>query len=191
MVQKETGQSKTNIIGHSMGGKAVSYFAIQDSNQPFINKLIVEDVTPTRASDPALFLGYVEALQKLDLSKPRREILLDLEQVVPDLKVRQFLLTNLVMDSSGPNRFKWKINLAGVGNSLQHVIGFKLDSGKFDGSTLFLYGENSDFVQENDKSAIKRFFPNVVFKSIASGHWLHAEQPTLFIESVVEFLSSN
>lgn len=116
----------------------MSHFAVQSSKQHLINKLIVEDVSPTRGSSPSLFLGYVEALQRLDLNKPRRDILPDLEEVVPDLKVRQFLLTNLVVDPSGSNRFKWKINLVGVGKSLQHVIGFKLESGKFDGPTLFV-----------------------------------------------------
>lgn len=130
----------------------------------------------------------MEALQQLDLNKPRRDILPDLEAVVPDLKVRQFLLTNLVMDSSGSNRFKWKINLAGVGNSLQHVIGFQLESGQFTGPTLFLYGTKSDFVKEQDKEDIRKFFPNVTFQSLDTGHWLHAEDPVAFSNSVVDFL---
>ncbi|KAI6182840.1 AB hydrolase-1 domain-containing protein [Aphelenchoides bicaudatus] len=192
VVQKESGQSKVNILGHSMGGKAVSHFAVQPNKQHLLDKLIVEDIAPNRGSSSSLFIRYVEALQKLDLNKPRREILLDLEDVVPHLKTRQFLLTNLVLDSSGgSNRFKWKINLAGIGNSLQHLFEFKLEGGKFEGSSLFIYGTRSDFVNEEDKPLVKRFFPNATFKSVEAGHWLHAEAPEAFVDNVVEFLLHN
>jgi pimeloyl-ACP methyl ester carboxylesterase len=153
-----------------------------------INKLIVEDVNPTKGSSLSLFHGYIQALQGLDLNKPRREILPDLEAVVTDLKVRQFLLTNLIADPSGPNRFKWKINLAGIENSLQHILGFKIESGNFDGPSLFIYGTKSDFVVEKDKPSIMQFFPNVTFQSLDTGHWLHAEDPLGFSNAVVEFL---
>jgi pimeloyl-ACP methyl ester carboxylesterase len=115
----------------------------------------------------------------------------DLEEVVPDLKVRQFLLTNLTLDLSGPNRFKWKINLNGVGKSVQHMIGHKIEKGKFSGPTLFIYGTKGDFVQDSDKPAIRDFFPNVIFKAVDTGHWIHAENPALFIDNVVEFLLDN
>jgi pimeloyl-ACP methyl ester carboxylesterase len=172
-----------------MGGKAASYFAVQTSNRPFLNKLIVEDVVPTRGSNFPLFLRYVETLQKLNLNKPRKEILVDLENLVPDLKVRQFLLTNLV--SIGPDQFRWKINLVGIGNYLPEILEFKLENGSFDGKTLFLYGEKSEFFETRDKDSIRKFFPNVVFKSVDAGHWIHAEKPDLFVSSVVDFLLGN
>lgn len=208
VVFEETDTSKVNIIGHSMGGKAselslflsmiligplvpVSHFAVQESKQTLINKVIVEDVAPTRGSSPSLFHGYVEALQKLDLNKPRREILIDLEQVVPSLKVRQFLLTNLVVDPSDSGRFKWKINLAGIGKSMSHILVFKLDEGqKFDGPALFVYGEHSNFLVESDKPDIERCFPKVVFRKLPTGHWIHAEAPELFVDTIVEFLDN-
>lgn len=190
VVRKETGQSRIDLLGHSMGGKAVSCFAVQKSNQPFLNKLIVEDVSPTRSSNPSLFLRYVDALRKIDLNKPRKDILIELEEVVPDLKVRQFLLTNLVVNSSGPNQFRWKINLDGIGNCLREIFEFKLQDGSFDGPTLFLYGNRSDFFKESDKDSIRKLFPNVVFQSVNAGHWIHAETPDFFVDSVIEFLEN-
>ncbi|KAI6207992.1 AB hydrolase-1 domain-containing protein [Aphelenchoides besseyi] len=191
-VRAETGHEKIDLLGHSMGGKAAAYFALQPTTQRFLNKLIIEDVAPHRGSSRKLFLGYVEALQQLDLTKPRREILTDLEAVVPDLSVRQFLLTNLIADSANRNHFKWKINLKGVGRSLDHVLNFRVESGSFSGPCLYVYGQKSDFVRNSDLTEIRNFFPNAQIEGIANaGHWLHAEQPSEFVDICVKFLSEN
>jgi pimeloyl-ACP methyl ester carboxylesterase len=115
--------------------------------------------------------------------------LADLEVVVPNIKERQFLLTNLIRDPVEPTRFKWKINLEGIGRYLKYIIKFYIENGHYSGPTLFIYGEKSDFVREHDFVGIKRVFPNVRFQKVPeAGHWLHADAPEFFADRVVEFL---
>ncbi|CAD5207105.1 unnamed protein product [Bursaphelenchus okinawaensis] len=185
-VAKETSQEKVNVLGHSMGGKAVSYLALHPPLDQNLNKLIIEDISPHRESSASLFLGYVEALQKVDLKQERSQILKDLEDVVPELSVRQFLLTNLIRTKDG---FKWKMNLEAIGNSLNHVMLFKLEEKAFEGPTMFLYGGASDYFKDSDVPEAQRLFPNAKFEVIPNaGHWLHAENPAMFMDKVIEFL---
>ncbi|CAD5210332.1 unnamed protein product [Bursaphelenchus xylophilus] len=187
-VAKETGQNKINLLGHSMGGKVVSYLALHPQLNGSLNKLIVEDISPHRESSESLFLGYVDALQKVNLKQERAQILEQLEDVIPDLTVRQFLLTNLIRSKDG---FRWKMNLEAIGGALSHILSFKLVEKAFDGPVLFIYGGRSDYFLEQDKPQVKILFPNVQFEVIPdTGHWLHAENPQLFMDKVVDFLQT-
>jgi len=56
----------------------------------------------------------------------------------------------------------------------------------FTGKTLFLAGEESNYVTAQDISIL---FPEATLSVIANaGHWLHVQQPGVFIEQVEEFL---
>jgi pimeloyl-ACP methyl ester carboxylesterase len=56
----------------------------------------------------------------------------------------------------------------------------------FTGKTLFLAGEDSGYVKADDVSAL---FPEADLRIIADGgHWLHVQQPGVFIEQVEKFL---
>lgn len=45
-IREETGKSRVNVLGHSMGGKIVMRMAIDSKWCDRIEKLIVEDVSP-------------------------------------------------------------------------------------------------------------------------------------------------
>ncbi|XGW23616.1 hypothetical protein V3C99_005664 [Haemonchus contortus] len=191
-ISKETGFSSFRILGHSMGGRLVMRLAVEPSWQNLIDRLIVEDVSPkTYPGDFAAHMGfrkYIHAMAALDMSKSRRELLKDLEEIVPDKAIREFLLTNLApSDVSGVS--KWRCNLKAIDDNLETILRFSMPSGTFNGPTLFLYGEKSEYVRDDDKKYIKDYFPNVRFKGIPNaGHWVHAEQPAAFIDSVSSFL---
>ena len=60
----------------------------------------------------------------------------------------------------------------------------------FDNPTLFLKGENSDYITEDDEDLIEAHFSDAQIVTINNaGHWLHAENPTQFYEEVLKFIN--
>ena len=58
----------------------------------------------------------------------------------------------------------------------------------FEKPTLFLKGENSNYINDDDEDLIFTHFPNADIENIEnSGHWLHAENPTQFFDTVIRF----
>jgi pimeloyl-ACP methyl ester carboxylesterase len=54
---------------------------------------------------------------------------------------------------------------------------------------LFIKGENSNYIIDDDKRLIRNYYPNAVIKTIANaGHWVQAEQPKEFFNTVIGFL---
>ena len=55
--------------------------------------------------------------------------------------------------------------------------------------TLFLRGELSNYILEEDIDQLKIAMPNSSVKTIKNvGHWLHAENPTEFYELTTSFI---
>ncbi|KAE9551182.1 hypothetical protein FO519_005595 [Halicephalobus sp. NKZ332] len=186
----ESGFETFHLLGHSMGGKVAALFALNEEYQKFLETVIIEDISPISESRNIHFRRYIEHMVKTDLSKSRKEIGEDLAHVVTDLPTRQFLLTNLTMDEQTRN-LKWKPNLEAIGNHIEHVLRFTIDSGAFGKPTLFVYGEKSGYIKEKDFETISRLFPQVQFKSIPNaGHWAHADNPSAFVDFVVDFIQN-
>jgi len=56
----------------------------------------------------------------------------------------------------------------------------------YTGKTVFLAGQDSGYVKAEDISTL---FPEATLSVIAdAGHWLHVQQPGIFIEQVEQFL---
>jgi pimeloyl-ACP methyl ester carboxylesterase len=56
--------------------------------------------------------------------------------------------------------------------------------------TLFISGGDSDYIGTEDRQHIRQWFTNVQLLRIANaGHWVHADQPQAFYETVSAFLS--
>ncbi|CAJ0596006.1 unnamed protein product [Cylicocyclus nassatus] len=188
---KETGFSQFHLLGHSMGGRLVMRMAVHPSWQRLIDRLIVEDVSP-KVYDldfkaHVTFRSYIHAMAALDMTKSRKELLKELEHIVPDIGTRQFLLTNLAPSENGVSR--WRCNLEAIDKNLEGILRFTVPDGVFKGPTLFVYGEKSGYIRDQDRDYVRTLFPDVRFDSIAnSGHWVHAEQPDAFMNSVCRFL---
>ena len=59
----------------------------------------------------------------------------------------------------------------------------------FNGPTLFVRGERSNYVLDEDLADIKNKFPNMKLETISgSGHWVHAEKPKEFLAIIKSFL---
>lgn len=174
------------LLGHSMGGKTAMLFA---SKYPeLVNKLIVADISPRYY--PVHHDAILEGLSQLDFSqiKTRGEADKALSNYVTDIGTRMFLLKNLYWVEKGQlglriNLEVLKENVSEVGEALPiHAI--------FEKDTLFLRGDRSEYIAEADEALIHRHFPNSKIITISNaGHWLHAENPKGFYDSVINFVS--
>jgi esterase len=58
-------------------------------------------------------------------------------------------------------------------------------------TTLFIRGEKSDYILDEDWDDILKIFPNAKLETIANaGHWVQAEQPKVFMEHLLGFLKA-
>lgn len=181
------------LLGHSMGGKVAAEFSLQDaeSSTPLLEKLIIEDISPTKSSTPtANNSEFIKTLKSVDLHQTRAEIDKYLKKHIVDDDIRAFLLTNLFKPRGGP--FHWRCNLTSLELNLDHLLNYSIKTNNLKQKcpTLFIAGKKSEYlIVERDKEEILKIFPNAEFVEIrGAGHWVHSERLALFVEHVVEFL---
>lgn len=175
---------RADVLGHSMGGKAAMLLALTEA--AMVNRLVVADIAPVAYSHDQT--QHVAALQALDLSAltTRAEADHSLAATVPDPALRAFFLQSLDLKSRPP---RWRINLDVLKAEMPKIIGWPQVSGRFDGPTLFLSGALSHYVRPEYRETIRALFPAARFAKIpGAGHWLHAEKPREFEETVRVFL---
>jgi esterase len=177
------GLTTANLLGHSMGGKVAMWFALNHPRR--IDKLIVADIAPITYKH--CFNNLIQALKSLPLHEisNRKQAEQLLASDIPELGYRQFLLQNLVLKDGA---YCWRIDLDIFYRMAPNIIAFPRVKHipPFTGKTLFLAGENSGYVKADDVSAL---FPEATLNVIANaGHWLHVQQPSVFIEQVEQFL---
>ena len=180
----DEGLEKVYLMGHSIGGKTVMNLAVTYPER--VEKLIVADIAPRYY--PIHHQTILEGLNSLNLSeiKSRKEADDQLAHYIPELCVRQFLLKSLTRKSEG---FAWKVNLKVITENIENVGEVLPEGTIFEGSTLFLAGANSKYIQEKDVPDMLDHFPNYELQIIPNaGHWLHAEQPHAVVEEMRRFL---
>jgi pimeloyl-ACP methyl ester carboxylesterase len=183
---KEHNVEKAVLIGHSMGGKIAMHFA---SKYPeYIQKLIVVDISP-KAYKPHHddILDCLLALkeQKLESRKDAEAVL---KQKIDNQGVRLFLLKNLSRDKDNtlslkPNIDAFIANKTNIGEALN-------ENASVNSETLFIKGENSNYIVKEDEYLIAEQFSKAKIATIEkAGHWVHAERPKLFFKTVMDFIT--
>jgi len=178
---------KVSILGHSMGGKTGITFA--DHYGEIMDKLVVVDIAPRFY--PIRHRKILDGLLSIDLQaiKSRKAASDQLASYVPELSVRQFLLKNL--DRDGEKSFQWKLNLKIINRHLENVGLDTYPKNIIDIPTMFVRGINSDYITDDDILEIREYFSDVSVESIGNaGHWLHAEQPEVFYDTIIKFLDA-
>ncbi|MEQ9425461.1 MAG: alpha/beta fold hydrolase [Cyclobacteriaceae bacterium] len=179
----EMGIRKAHLLGHSMGGKVVMQFALENPQK--VNRLLVADMVPKsyRVDYETIF----KALNAVDLNAlaSRSEAENIVSKYIEEFGVRQFLLKNLTRIDDG---YRWKANLEVIQRDIQKMGDWQNSNKTFKGETLFLMGSKSGYYKEGDESIMETFFPNSQLQFIEAGHWLHAEKPDQFFEASKAFL---
>ena len=173
------------VLGHSMGGKTAMAFALNYPDR--VQKLIIADIAPKYyAPHHQKILAGLSTLNLEEVSS-RKAAAEHLKNFIPEAGTRQFLLKNLYWVSEG--KLGLRINVAVLKNAAE-AIGAAIQSQKqYHQPTLFLYGENSNYINPMTDTEILKYFPKAEIIEIkGAGHWLHAEKPILFFKTLTQWL---
>jgi pimeloyl-ACP methyl ester carboxylesterase len=191
------------LVGHSMGGKVAMTLALR--RPELLRALVVVDIAPSvypisggRTDDPdeeaSPFAAYIEAMRALDLDTLERRQDADdaLRSAVPSRMVRGFLLQSLVREGIGTGGgWRWRLNLELLERDLGALRGFPdpPDGAQFEGPVLWIAGANSTYVLPEDRVRMEQLFPSTRLVRVKNaGHWVHSEQPEVFLETLRRFL---
>lgn len=174
-----------DFIGHSMGGKIAMQLA---SDYPdFVRSLVVVDIAPIAYKGGHEYI--IEALQSVNIDDvdSRKTVEERLFQKLENINIVRFLLKNLSRKKTGG--FKWKMNLPLLSESYKIIMG-QPDLNEIELPTLFIKGENSNYISADGEEIISKVFSNYELVSIeGAGHWIHADQPTKLYDHVIAFLN--
>jgi pimeloyl-ACP methyl ester carboxylesterase len=193
------------LVGHSMGGKVAMQLALH--RPELVRALVVVDIAPVeypvsggRTDDPdeeaSPFGAYIAAMQAMDLSGLQRRDEADaaLQAAVPSRMVRSFLLQSLVREGLGADgTWRWRLNLELLGRDLERLRGFPdpPEGARYDGPVLWVAGANSHYVLPQDRPVMDALFPGTRLVRIKNaGHWVHSEQPEVFLQTLRHFLDA-
>jgi esterase len=173
-----------SLVGHSMGGKVAMTMALE--NEARIDKLVVLDIAPVTYS--SRHNNVLEGLSRvnLDTLSDRRQADETLSHTIEEPGVRQFLLKSLYQGKAG---WQWRFNLELLERDYSLLSEGIKSAIPYERPTLFIKGENSDYLQAKYRSAVLTLFPKSVSKIVGgAGHWLHAEKPAICARMIKDFL---
>lgn len=175
------GIASAHIVGHSMGGKTAMILAL--TKPELVKTLCVVDIAPVdydKAKD-----GVIGALQALDLSSvtSRADADAKLADTIGEKAVRDFLLTNLQRNEE--DGWRWRFNLTVLVKYFRELTGWPQGLGKYEGPTLFIKGEHSNYILPEHQQLTLAQFPNAQMKTInGAGHWVHSEKPEAVLRMI-------
>lgn len=181
------------LLGHSLGGKVALDYATKHSDK--LQKLIIVDIAPRTYGSEHFeenenHKQIINILKNIDLSlfSNRSEALTELQKLKDSERFRNLMMKNLKSDKEG--KLQWKINVSAIADNLQDLLNvFNADLTKIKCPTLFIKGENSNYLTKNDFEEIRTKMANATFTVISnSSHWIHVDNPEDFIAVVNNFI---
>jgi pimeloyl-ACP methyl ester carboxylesterase len=178
------------LVGHSMGGKISMLVALR--HPELVERLVVVDVSPVPYDHSAEFEGYLRAMRAIDLDTlaSRAEADQALREAVPNPTVRGFLLQSLRREADG---WRWYLHLDLLARDLDLITDWPEDrlagTAPYAGPVLWIGGAESDYTHADYVAAMDRWFPhNRRVRIKGAGHWVHSEQPDVFVEVLRRFV---
>jgi pimeloyl-ACP methyl ester carboxylesterase len=171
------------LLGHSMGAKVAMTFAQQ--HPTIIKKLILVDMGIKEY--PMHHQHILAGIKSLNLSEyaSRGEAERVLEVHLENPGVRQFLLKNLYWKSKG--ELAWRMNVRVLEKNMGEILS-AIPKQVVLTTTIFIRGELSNYILDEDIPDIENVFPDSEFETIlGAGHWVHAEAQEEFIQLVLGF----
>jgi esterase len=174
------------LLGHSMGGKVAMQFALDYPER--VDRLVIVDIAPKPYELSQRDL--LEALRSLDLSRYKSfgEVDSALASRVSGQSLRQFLLKNLAKDENG--RLRWQVHLEAIYRNYDKLAQGFAPERTFDKPTLFIRGGRSNYIEDDDARLIRQIFSQAEIATLPeAGHWVHADSPNEFFQTVMNFLN--
>ena len=174
-----------SLVGHSLGGKVAMELALLQPGR--VDSLVVADIAPVvYPAHHDMVFQALDAVVEADC-RSREEAASVMAQYLRDEGVIPFLLMSLQRGPEGV--YRWRFNLEGIKRGYQAVRAAPDPMPPYLGSALFIKGGDSDYIREEHRQSILTLFPQAVLRVMPGcGHWLHAEQPSLFNSIVGRFL---
>lgn len=167
---------KVSVIGHSFGGRVAMEFALRYKEA--LESLVILDISPRKFSpaerEELSTLGYIRALQAIDLSLGRESVESEILRIAGNKPLADFFRTNLI-ELGGS--LSWRVNFPAILSSFPSNFSFDYSRSQFPGPSLVVFGTESEFRVGEDRAEFEKYFPSIVMKSVKAGHWLHAEKP--------------
>ncbi|MES3037980.1 MAG: alpha/beta hydrolase [Bdellovibrionota bacterium] len=194
-ILNELGWDKIILVGHSMGGRNAMAFAALYPEKML--KLVVEDMGPEKRENAHLY--YQHLLDSVPTPFVNREAAKSFFANEFSAKVStkeregvlsQFLYAN--MEEKQDGSIDWRFSKDGIIKSV--IEGRTSDRWayvpKINCPTLLIRGQNSsEFPRESYEKMLEM---NPQFQGLEipnAGHWVHSEQPELFVEAIKRFTS--
>ena len=176
------------VLGHSMGGKTTMQLALDHPES--VKKIIVVDIAAKkyhRHHDK--ILKAIESINPSELTERAEAEEILRSHLGDDEANIQFLLKNIGRKPEGG--FEWKANMPVLISQYDAIMeGIHSDS-VFSKPALFIRGDHSDSLKDDDWPGIVKLFPHAELVTIANaGHWVHADQPQALIDTLIAFMES-
>ncbi|MBU2652160.1 MAG: alpha/beta fold hydrolase [Bacteroidetes bacterium] len=186
---EEHGIQDPILMGHSMGGKVVMRYALE--NPELVSKVVIVDVSLRTYVTQNYHRSLIRAMQSADLENAgtRKEVEDQLAPQIKSERILQFIIKNLYWRER--NKLDWRLNLKALDENLESMYDGVFYSTRYTGPALFIRGGKSDYIIDDDIKAIEEKFPNATIQTIPEGtHWVHADDPEEFFAIVAGFLES-
>lgn len=171
------------LVGHSMGGKVAMRLA--QKYEDSIEKLVVVDIGMKEY--PMHHEHILAGIHSVEVHKitSRRQAEKDLSKYIDSNGIRQFLLKNLYWIEK--DKIAWRMNVSVLEKQMPNILASLLPV-EIMTPTLFIRGELSNYILDEDISMLEESFPDSEVVTIENaGHWVHAESPDEFIETLLSF----
>ncbi len=171
------------LMGHSMGGKVAISFA--QKNEGLLDKLVIVDMgTKEYQMHHEHILKGIHSV-KLEGVSSRREADVQMSEHIDSNGIKQFLLKNLYWKEKG--QLAWRMNTEVLEREMPNILS-QMSNDEVMIPTLFIRGELSNYILDEDFEALENQFPDSEIITIAgAGHWVHAEAPDDFIDALLGF----
>ena len=171
------------LVGHSMGGKVAMRLA--QKYEDSIEKLVVVDIGMKEyPMHHEHILAGIHSVEVHNITS-RRQAEKDLSEYIDSNGIRQFLLKNLYWVEK--DKIAWRMNVPVLEKEMPNILA-SLPSVEVMTPTLFIRGELSNYILDEDVSLLEENFPDSEVATIENaGHWVHAESPDEFIETLLGF----
>jgi len=171
------------LLGHSMGGKVAMHFAQQ--HEDLLYKLVVVDIGMKEY--PMHHEHILAGIHSVDLmnNSARSQAEAQMSAFIESEGVKQFLLKNLYWKEKG--KLAWRMNVEALERDMPNILA-EVPKIQVSIPTLFIRGALSNYILDDDISDIEDVFVDSEVVTIENaGHWVHAEAPAEFLDTLLSF----
>ncbi len=190
------GWEKIRLVGHSMGGRAAYHFAAKNSER--LTQLVIEDIGPSMyPTGASLVLRMLDAVPVPFPSKKAAKEWFDTEfmRIFRDERkvegLAGYLYANITENEK--KEAVWRFYEPGIRESVARSRALERweDIEALSVPTLLVRGEFSRDLPREIYDRMLQVNPRIKGVEIKdSGHWVHSDQPDLFIETLQQFFAS-